>query len=93
MLRKSMFLIVVAISLGATAAHSDTLLLEGLGQPGARQSERPARGMSMDRVENLWGTPIARRSPIGDPPISRWEYDGFVVYFEYRHVIHAVVKR
>jgi len=28
---------------------------------------------------------------VGKPPISRWEYPGFVVYFEHEHVIHSVV--
>jgi hypothetical protein len=28
---------------------------------------------------------------VGRPPISRWEYPGFIVYFEHEHVIHAVV--
>ena len=29
---------------------------------------------------------------VGNPPISRWEYPGFVVYFEHEHVIHSVVS-
>ena len=29
---------------------------------------------------------------VGKPPISRWEYPGFVVYFEHDHVIHSVVS-
>ncbi len=78
---------------GTVAVRADTLLLDGLESANANTSERPVRGMSMDRVENIWGTPVTRRSPIGDPPISRWEYENFIVYFEYRHVIHAVVKR
>jgi hypothetical protein len=28
---------------------------------------------------------------VGKPPISRWEYPGFIVYFESDHVIHSVV--
>ena len=24
------------------------------------------------------------------PPITRWDYEGFSVYFEHQHVIHAV---
>ena len=93
MLRKSMCIVVVAILTGVVSVRADTLLLDGLEKSSSGQSERPVRGMSMDRVENLWGTPVARRDPVGDPPISRWEYDNFIVYFEYRHVIHAVLKR
>jgi hypothetical protein len=51
---------------------------------------RPARGMSMDKVEATFGAPARRVPAIGQPPISRWEYPGFVVYFENNFVIHAV---
>lgn len=53
----------------------------------------PTRGMTMAQVEKSHGAPTARRAPVGDPPITRWEYSNFVVYFEYRHVIHSVTKR
>jgi hypothetical protein len=52
--------------------------------------ERPTRGMSMKSVEARFGAPIKRYEPVGHPPITRWEYPHFVVYFEYQHVIHAV---
>ena len=53
----------------------------------------PSRGMSMQQVEKLYGSPANRRAPVGDPPITRWEYAGFIVYFEYRHVIHSVPRQ
>ena len=53
---------------------------------------RPDRGMSMERVEANFGAPRSRSAPVGDPPISRWEYPGFVVFFEYSKVIHAVAR-
>ena len=52
--------------------------------------DRPARGMSMDKVEATYGAPTRRVPAIGEPPITRWEYPGFVVYFEHNLVIHAV---
>jgi hypothetical protein len=52
--------------------------------------ERPSRGMSMDKVEATYGAPSKRVPSVGEPPISRWEYPGFVVYFEHQLVIHAV---
>lgn len=53
---------------------------------------KPSRGMTQDRVARDYGEPVSRRSPVGDPPISRWEYEDFIVYFEYDKVIHAVSK-
>ena len=52
---------------------------------------RPARGMSMDKVEATFGAPSRRVPAVGEPPITRWEYPGFVVYFEHNLVIHSVV--
>lgn len=51
----------------------------------------PARGMSMDQVAAKFGAPVTKVPAVGRPPISRWEYPGFVVYFENSHVIHTVV--
>jgi hypothetical protein len=50
----------------------------------------PARGMSMEQVAGKFGEPTTKTPAVGKPPISRWEYPGFVVYFEFDHVIHAV---
>jgi hypothetical protein len=52
----------------------------------------PARGMSMTQVASKFGTPTTKVPAVGKPPISRWEYPGFVVYFEHDHVIHSVVS-
>jgi hypothetical protein len=51
----------------------------------------PARGMTMDQVATKFGAPVSKTPAVGKPPISRWEYPGFVVYFEHEHVIHSVV--
>jgi hypothetical protein len=51
----------------------------------------PTRGMTMDQVASKFGAPAAKVPAVGTPPISRWEYPGFVVYFEHEHVIHSVV--
>ncbi|MEM7082746.1 MAG: phosphodiesterase [Pseudomonadota bacterium] len=58
----------------------------------AQAGAQPARGMTMAQVESRFGIPDVRRAPVGNPPITRWEYPSFVVYFEYRHVIHSVNK-
>ena len=50
----------------------------------------PGRGMTTDQVEERFGSPSEKIAPVGEPPISRWVYNGFIVYFEYDHVIHAV---
>lgn len=51
---------------------------------------RPVRGTSMSAVESRFGAPTRRHEAVGKPPITRWDYPGFSVFFEYSHVIHAV---
>jgi outer membrane protein assembly factor BamE (lipoprotein component of BamABCDE complex) len=51
----------------------------------------PTRGMTMSQVAAKFGAPVTKVPAVGKPPISRWEYPGFVVYFEADHVIHSVV--
>lgn len=53
----------------------------------------PGRGMSKDQVEDRFGSPAEKVEAIGEPPISRWVYGSFTVYFEYDHVIHAVHRK
>ncbi len=50
----------------------------------------PGRGMTMEQVEAKFGPPRERLPSVGDPPITRWVYDDFTVYFEYQYVIDAV---
>ena len=50
----------------------------------------PVRGTSSANVMEKYGEPQSKHGPIGDPPISTWQYEDFKVYFEYRHVITSV---
>lgn len=52
---------------------------------------RPARGMTMAMVESKFGAPQERHPAVGQPPITRWDYHGFSVFFEKNFVIDAVV--
>lgn len=71
-------------------ATADTLLIESVEGARATDTERPTRGLSMGSVEARWGAPVSRSAAVGKPPITRWEYPSFFVYFEYQHVIDAV---
>jgi hypothetical protein len=51
----------------------------------------PNRGMTMNQVAAKFGAPVTKLAAVGKPPISRWEYPGFVVYFESNYVIDSVV--
>jgi hypothetical protein len=50
----------------------------------------PYHGMNMNEVERHFGAPMTRHPAVGSPPITRWDYDGFSVFFEHHIVLHAV---
>lgn len=89
---KLRILTVIALFFGAFGTSAaQNLDMEGTA-PGVN-SAGPNRGETAASVESKYGAPQAKEAAIGDPPISRWEYRDFVVFFEYDRVIHAVVKR
>lgn len=64
----------------------------GSQNPGAANIDRPALGLLKARVVSDYGEPEKRYAPVGTPPIERWDYEQFSVYFEYDHVVHSVLK-
>jgi len=50
----------------------------------------PGRGATMAQVEQRFGAPREKLSPVGKPPITRWIYPNYTVYFEYEYVIDSV---
>ncbi|GGI95081.1 phosphodiesterase [Halopseudomonas pertucinogena] len=76
--------------LAAGNLQADTLTIP-VGQQAADQQQRlPQRGASTGQVQRQYGEPATRHAAVGQPPITRWDYPGFSVYFEYDHVVHAV---
>ncbi len=82
----------LALLLAAWGTSSaDTLEMKGVSAP--ENDGRPTRGMTQASVQSKYGAPASVQAPVGDPPITRWEYNNMIVYFEYDKVIHAVLKR
>jgi hypothetical protein len=48
--------------------------------------------MSMEKVQQEYGQPIAVSDSIGKLPITRWTYQDRVVYFEHSTVLHVVAR-
>jgi hypothetical protein len=80
------------LSAGVPASADIIQIPAGKQNPELADMERPQRGQSQDAVLRQFGQPVSRQTPRGNPPITRWEYPGFVVYFEHSHVIHSVIK-
>jgi hypothetical protein len=83
----------VLACLAAGSAVAETIVIDD--QVAVREANvtTPARGMSMRAVEQKFGAPATRHPTVGQPPITRWDYAGFSVFFEHDKVIHAVATR
>ena len=81
----------LALVMAAGVAHADTLLIDR--REAGDAMPHPARGALMSAVEANYGPPLHRIGPVGDPPITRWVYENFTVYFEHSHVITTVVNK
>ncbi|MCB1663688.1 MAG: hypothetical protein H6995_08960 [Pseudomonadales bacterium] len=60
--------------------------------PELQELERPLNGMTKEDVESKFGPPQEISEPVGNPPISKWRYQNYVVYFEFNTVIHTVLS-
>lgn len=78
-------------SLHAPRVLAETIVVGDQLQVRQTDVPRPRRGMSMAQVEKHFGTPRERHPTVGTPPITRWDYDGFAVFFEKDLVIDSVV--
>lgn len=83
-------------ALGTAPALADVLLIDRVEE--SRSQPLPARGSSMSQVESRFGTPTEKRAPVGGsqpqwPPITRWIYPEFSVYFENDRVVDTVVNQ
>lgn len=79
---------VVFLGVISTAA-ADVLLIEKVQE--RMQRQLPDNGLTMTDVEQRFGEPMQRRAAVGDPPITRWIYDDYSVFFEHNLVIESVV--
>jgi hypothetical protein len=73
---------------------ADVLLIDAITQAPINSEEglpRPTRGMSMEQVRQRYGLPATEYPQIGDPPITRWDYGQYSVFFEYQYVLTSVV--
>lgn len=79
----------VLLMMAAVAASADVLLIDEVRQ--VEQMSLPQNGLSKADVESRYGTPAEKRAAVGDPPISRWDYADYSVYFEYDLVLYTVL--
>ncbi|WP_223670733.1 hypothetical protein [Kangiella shandongensis] len=83
--------LIVGAGIGLNTAKADEVKVPVTQQGEQKNVQVPKQGVSKSYVEQKFGTPSRVEGPVGDPPITKWIYDGYTVYFEYDHVIHSVI--
>jgi hypothetical protein len=91
--------VLVALLLGCAVtgvATAETVVVNDQVQVREPQADMPKRGLTMDDVEKRFGAPVNRHPTVGggsaqQPPITRWDYNGFSVVFEGNRVVDSVV--
>jgi len=90
------FILMVISPLSMAAGHTQSI---SIGDPTMEPANspdgllRPTKGMTMDSVTAKFGAPDEEIDAVGEPPITRWKYDGYTVYFEHNRVIHSAVHK
>lgn len=72
-------------------SRAEVLVIEHVQQSVGQ--EKPRNGLTMAEVESRYGTPMETRATVGQPPITQWIYEVYVVYFEHDRVMHSVTQR
>ena len=75
----------------AGGAAAETVVVDGHVQVASSSVARPKRGTTMREVKARFGAPQKQFPAVGKPPITRWDYPAFSVFFEYNRVVHSVV--
>lgn len=91
---KELLSILIAASsiMFAPTAIAESVSMQ-VSEQGDQYQQTPNNGQKMENVEIEFGTPIQKISAVGEPPITKWVYQGFTVYFEHEIVLHTVVHR
>jgi len=92
--RSAILVFILGILLTGTSA-ADVLLMDSIQT--APAVDTPRAGINMDSVRATYGNPIQEYPTVSEnggplqPPITRWDYNGYSVYFENNLVVHSVV--
>jgi len=80
----------------AAGALAETVVINDQVAVAQSNVPRPMRGLRMAQVEQQFGAPTTKHPAVGGgsphrPPITRWDYPAFSVFFERDIVLDSVV--
>lgn len=86
-----LFLIGLCVASGGIQAEPVELPI-GPDLENRQNLEIPRHGQRKKTVRARFGPPNRIEGPVGEPPITEWHYQNFVVYLERNKVLHTVIK-
>jgi len=86
-------ILLFATGIGFSGWSVADILPMPVSQQGEQSIQTPRNGLSKEKTQAIFGEPLQKISPVGEPPISKWVYPDFTVYFENNIVLHAVLNR
>ena len=95
-MNKNFFAFILLASLLPAAARADVVQMPAGGSAASVPATVPHKGQTMSQVVKQFGEPQVKHPAVGggspkQPPITRWDYNGFSVFFEHSHVVDSVV--
>lgn len=94
MKRGLVYVLSASLIVASGILSADVLLVDSIANapPNTDQGiPRPSRGMSMQMVKNRFGSPTEAHPRVGTPPITRWDYPDYSVFFEHQYVLTSVL--
>ncbi|MDB5985598.1 MAG: hypothetical protein JWR16_651 [Nevskia sp.] len=96
MLVTKLIFAIVMLSVGSAAIADELVLPQHNSGDSSAIAALPQKGQTMQAVMRAFGAPQLKHAAVGGetprhPPITRWDYAGFSVFFEHAHVVDAVV--
>jgi hypothetical protein len=83
--------IALLLTLVSAPLYAETVMVGDQVEVKPASINVPHRGSTMEQVEAKFGAPREKHAAVGNPPITVWDYDGFIVYFEKQYVIDSVI--
>ena len=85
------------VSAYTRTSSADELVMPSHTEAPAHPLVVPHRGQHQSAVLREFGEPLQRHAPVGGggpkrPPITRWDYDGYSVFFERTTVVDVVIQ-
>jgi hypothetical protein len=95
-MNKKFFAFILLASLLPMAARADVVQMPAGMSSSSGTAAVPRKGQTMSQVLKQFGEPQLKHEAVGggsdkQPPITRWDYSGYSVFFEHSHVVDSVV--